>query len=125
MKKPLISKKAAKRIGELFNTVTVSRLFTDDANTKTPEGRDLWVRWFDQGAEAARELHESFGISLPYWTDVISSPEAMEKATGFIRMMVKWDMEQAEHEHRRSLMTDAEKSKAAIDFLTENRSFNV
>lgn len=115
--KTQISKKAAKRIGELFNTISVSRLFTDEANTKTAEGRDQWVRWMDNGIEAARELRDSFGITLPYWTAMIESDESIEKATGFMRQMVKWDQQQAEHEHRRSLMTDEQKTAAAQEWI--------
>lgn len=113
MTKPLISKKAAKRIGELFNTLSVARMFTDEANTKTAEGRDQWIRWMDNGIEAARELANVYGITVPYWADVAASDEGVQKATGFIRMLVEADKAEAERAHRRSLMTDEQKTAAA------------
>jgi hypothetical protein len=95
-----ISKKAAKRIAELFNELSVVRMFTDEANVKTPEGRAQWLRWMNNGIKAARELQDDYGIVLPYWSDVVSSDEAVEKATGYMRMLVEADKQQADSEYR-------------------------
>jgi len=122
--KKAISRKHAEHIGELVNTITVARMFTDPqaCNMKTPEGRDQWLRWHDNAVLAARTLRDVYGITIPGFAEDIDGDA---KGTGLIRWMVKCDKEQAEHEARRALMSDAEKSKAAIAFLTENRSFNV
>lgn len=102
-----ITAKAAREIGELFNTITVSRGFTDDANTATPEGRDVWVRWYDNAVEAARTLRDVYGITVPYYTDAIDTPPQSIK---WFRMMRERDQQAADR-------TPEQKTAAAQEWI--------
>jgi hypothetical protein len=118
-----LAKKHAANISELFNTITVARMFTDEANTKTAEGRDQWLRWHDNAMAAARELRDEYGITVPYLTERLDAEE--DKGPAFIRWMVKCDKEAAEAAHRRSLETEQqaiERSRAVARHLARNGS---